>query len=163
MQQNADFQGLLSALTVGNVEFIVVGGVGAVLQGAPITTFDLDIVHHRTEGNVDTLLRELAKLSAEYRTNPHVPLDASVLLGPGHVRLMTSLGPLDLLGQIGDSLGYPLLLPESVELDVGGFHVRVLGLKSLIQVKEFVGRDKDRAILPTLRRTLEESEENAGS
>lgn len=29
------------------VDFIVVGGVAAVLGGAPISTFDLDIVHAR--------------------------------------------------------------------------------------------------------------------
>jgi len=37
------------------VETIVVGGVAAVLQGAPIATFDLDLVHRRSEENVARL------------------------------------------------------------------------------------------------------------
>jgi hypothetical protein len=40
-----NFLEILRALTHCQVDFIVVGGVCAVLQGAPITTFDLDMVH----------------------------------------------------------------------------------------------------------------------
>jgi hypothetical protein len=49
------------------VDFIVVGGVGAVLQGAPISTFDLDRVHPRTRKNVDRLMVALELLDARYR------------------------------------------------------------------------------------------------
>ena len=38
------FLELLQSLVEGNVEFIVVGGVAAVLEGVPVSTFDLDIV-----------------------------------------------------------------------------------------------------------------------
>ncbi len=44
---------LLRALTDGDVRFIVVGGLAAVAQGAPIVTFDVDIVH----GRLDVLCR----------------------------------------------------------------------------------------------------------
>jgi hypothetical protein len=43
--KEADLPGLLEKLCEAGVEFIVVGGAAAVLQGAPITTADLDIVH----------------------------------------------------------------------------------------------------------------------
>ncbi len=46
----------------------MVGGVGAVLQGAPISTFDLDLVHSRTRKNVDRLLVALELLDARHRT-----------------------------------------------------------------------------------------------
>lgn len=42
-----DLFGLLQALAEQRVDFIVIGGVAAVLQGAPIATFDLDVVHSR--------------------------------------------------------------------------------------------------------------------
>ena len=38
----------------------------------------------------------------------------------------------------------------------GGTTMRVLDLKTLIAVKEETDDDKDRAVLPILRRTLEE-------
>jgi len=63
----ADFPALLEALSSAGVEFIIVGGVAAVLQGAPITTTDLDIVHRRTPENVARLLDVLLKLDATMR------------------------------------------------------------------------------------------------
>lgn len=42
-------------------------------------------------------------------------------------------------------------------MDVGGFSVQVLTLRAIIEIKESVGRDKDKAVLPVLRRTLDES------
>ncbi len=36
---------LLKGLKEAGVDFILVGGVAAVAQGAPVTTIDLDIVH----------------------------------------------------------------------------------------------------------------------
>ena len=36
---------LLTSLAASGVEFILVGGLAAVAQGAPITTFDVDVVH----------------------------------------------------------------------------------------------------------------------
>jgi len=51
-----DFLDILRTLAAHQVEFIVLGGVGAVLQGAPISTFDLEIVHNRSAENVVRLL-----------------------------------------------------------------------------------------------------------
>ncbi len=39
---------ILQALVNGKVEFILVGGMAAVAQGAPLNTFDVDIVLLRT-------------------------------------------------------------------------------------------------------------------
>ena len=70
---------------------------------------------------------------------------------------MTRYGPLDLLGTIGSNLAYEDLVPRSVELDVAeGLRIRVLDLETLIAIKEEVGGEKDLAVLPVLRRTLEE-------
>jgi hypothetical protein len=42
-------------------------------------------------------------------------------------------------------------------MDVGeGTLIKVLDLETLIAIKEELGGDKDRAVLPVLRRTLEE-------
>ena len=42
-----DFFAMFAELKAQAVDFIVVGGVGAVLHGAPVATFDLDLVHSR--------------------------------------------------------------------------------------------------------------------
>ena len=48
-----DFSALLFALHDANVEFLVVGGLAAVLNGTPVHTYDVDVVHRRTPQNVD--------------------------------------------------------------------------------------------------------------
>ena len=55
---------LLGVLARHQVDFIVVGGVAAVIQGAPVNTFDLDVVHARTPDNIERLLGALRELDA---------------------------------------------------------------------------------------------------
>ena len=153
-----NFAGLLRALCDGRVNFIVVGGLAAVLHGAPISTLDVDVVHSRDAANVERLLAVLQSLDAVYRIQPERRLrpNAAHLASPGHLNLITRLGPLDLLGTIGSGLGYDDLLPNSSSVDLGaGNTVRILDLDMLITLKEQLATDKDRAALPILRRTLE--------
>jgi hypothetical protein len=143
------------------VEFIIVGGVAAVMQGAPIYTQDLDLVHSRTPENLDRLLPALLTLDTYYRGQGSRRLAPTIsyLASPGHQLLMTRGGALDLLGTVGavgSERGYEELLPHTVEMTVQTFRVRVLDLETVIQLKEEAARDKDRAVLPILRRTLEE-------
>jgi hypothetical protein len=73
LPQPSDLTTLLERVLAADVELVLVGGLAAVVQGAPVTTFDVDIVHRRTEENVDRLLtscepeREPAALSWENR------------------------------------------------------------------------------------------------
>jgi len=46
-----DFFELLKTMFKHEVDFIIVGGVSAVLHGAPVTTFDLDLLHSRAPDN----------------------------------------------------------------------------------------------------------------
>ena len=47
---------ILRALTDGDVRFIVVGGIAAVAQVAPVVTFDVDVVHDLSPEKVRRLL-----------------------------------------------------------------------------------------------------------
>jgi len=149
----------LRALHDGDVEFIVVDSLAAVLQGVPVGTFDIDVVHSRDAANVDRLLPVLDALEAVFRIQPERRLkpNASHLVSAGHLNLITRYGPLDLLGSVGRDLGYQDLVPHSVELGISeGLRIRVLDLETLIALKEELAGEKDRAVLPILRRTLEE-------
>ena len=153
------FLEILRLLRDSGVDFVIVGGVAGVLNGAPIHTLDLEIVHSRDAANVARLLTVLESLDAAFRLQPErrIKPNASYVSGPGHLNLITRFGPLDVLGSIGRGLIYADLLPRSVEQDIGdGVRVRVLNLKTLIALKEDLGTEKDRAILPLLRQVLEE-------
>ncbi len=153
------FKDALDVLARHDVDFVVVGGVAAVLAGAPISTFDLDIVPARTPDNLVKLISALGEIDARYRdlTGRDLRPVATGLAGPGHHLLLTTCGPVDVLGTIGDGDGYDQLLADVVERRIGGHRVRTLGLARLIRTKEAAGRAKDLAVLAILRRTLEES------
>lgn len=154
-----DFHHILQTLADHGVEFILVGGVCAVLHGAPVSTFDIDLVHARTAENISSLLLALEELEACFRdpAGRVLRVKESHLESPGHQLLLTIAGPLDLLGVIGDGKGFKELLPNTSFVEVGDdLRVRVLDLATLIETKEAVGHEKDLAVLPILRRTLEE-------
>jgi len=61
------FREILEVLNQHEVEYIVVGGVAAVIHGAPITTFDLDVLVRVAADNAERLLEALTTLDACYR------------------------------------------------------------------------------------------------
>lgn len=155
----SSFSAILRALHAERVDFILVGGLSAVLNGAPAQTLDVDIVHSREASNVERLTKVLESLDAIFRVQPErrIRPAPSHLAGAGHLNLITKFGPLDLLGTIGRDLDYRALLPHSLEKIVAErVTIRVLDLEMLIAIKEELDGEKDRAMLPLLRRTLEE-------
>ncbi len=148
----ADLEALLEALVNGDVEFVVVGGVAAVLHGAPVTTLDLDIVHRRTEENVSRLLSVLSDLEAETRPPRVPPLRPTkvMLLGAGQLNLSTRLGPLDPLCVLSSGEDYEALTLRSVTVHDGALSIRIVNLETLIRLKMATGRAKDKLMLPVL-------------
>lgn len=158
-----DFRRLLELLLDHEVRFVVVGSVGAVLHDAPVSTFDLNIVHERTEENADRLLRALRAADAWFREHPDTRLrpERDDLLLPGHLLLVTDHGPLDALGAVAGGRDYRALLPHAIPVELGDRGAfLVLDLTTLIRLKEETGRAKDLAVLPLLRAVLEERGED---
>ncbi len=158
------FYELLTSLVEGNVAFIVVGGVAAVLDGAPVSTFDLDVVYSLDEANIERLAGVLEELSAVYidpggRT---IRPTAERLRGGGHHLLRTRHGRLDVMGSVGNALAYPDLLSRSRTHTVRSVEIMVLDLETLIATKEAADRPKDRAVLDLLRETLAERKRDNG-
>ena len=123
-----------------------------------MSTFDLDIVHDRAADNVDALVAALTELDARDRDPAGRVLrpEPRGLLGPGHHLLMTTAGPLDVLGAIVGDDTYASLAPKADAIELAGVTVQVLGLAAVIESKARLARDKDRATLAILRRTLAE-------
>ena len=155
----AQLRKTLQLLCDAQVEFVLVGGLSAVVRGAPVNTYDLDIVHKRDPQNIDRILPVLESLDAVFRIQPARRLrpNQSHLAGRGHVNLTTINGLLDLSCTIGKDLTYEDILPHSDLMELSeGLIVRVLRLEQLIVFKEEIHSDKDRAVLPILRATLDE-------
>jgi hypothetical protein len=156
--KRARFRETLGVLVRNEVEFIVVGMTAGILQGVPLTTLDVDVVHRRTRENVSRLLAALVELRAVYRGDPrNLAPTESHLMGPGHQLLTTAYGDLDCLGSLDNDKNYDDLVDHTTELLIGPeATVRVLELATLIDVKRRAGRPKDLAALPFLEATLDE-------
>jgi hypothetical protein len=155
--QEGSFIPILRTLAKHNADFILVGGLSAVLNGVAIDTLDADIVHLRSPENVERTLAALREMDAYYRfrTDTKISPGVSHLSSKGHQLLRTIHGALDVLGSIGDGLNYEDLVPHSSWLDIGdGVQVRILNLDKYVELKEQLNREKDRAVLPILRATL---------
>lgn len=153
------FDEILRVLTRHEVEFILVGGVAAILQGSPLTTEDLDVVYLSSEENNARLVTALGELEAYYfdAAQRRIKPDASRLATLKMHLLKTSCGRVDLLRTVGKELAYPDLVARSRVLEVAEFRVRVLDLETIIETKEHADRPKDRSQLLFLRQLLAET------
>ncbi len=134
------------------------GGVSAVLQGAPIVTRDLDVCYSRTSDNLARLAEALAIFQLRLRGMPEgVPnlFDQRSLQFGMNFTLEAGGESLDLLGEMSAIGGYDAIVDRAVEMDVAGHTVKVLALSDLIRTKRAAGRPKDLAVLPVLEATLQ--------
>jgi predicted nucleotidyltransferase len=157
MAEPRDLTSILGVLLEEGVDFVLVGALAAVAQGASVTTHDVDIVHARTPENLERLMAALARMSARYRgraAGESLPPDRAALATTGRSLLMTDMGPLDCLGAIESGLEWNRLLPLSVEVDFEGHRLRMLGLETLVALKRGSKEPKDRLVLPVLEETL---------
>lgn len=150
------FSELLTLLASNRVDCVVVGGVAAALGGAPVVTFDLDLVPNPDEANLERLLGLLREIDAIYLDAAlrEIRPDLEKLRSNRMNLLRTRLGRLDIAAEIGDGMRYDHLFRRSSIQQHGDLSVRILDLDVVIQSKEFANRDKDRATLPVLRETL---------
>jgi predicted nucleotidyltransferase len=154
-----DFEGLLRRLLEARIEFILVGGLAATVHGSARATFDVDVVYARSRSNIGRLVATLAPLKPYMRgAPPGLPfrLDARTMERGLNFTLETTLGDLDLLGEVTGGGTYADLLPDTEEIVVFGFSCRCVTLSKLIALKRATGRPKDNEILAELEGLREE-------
>lgn len=155
---------ILRILERHRVRYVIVGAVAARLQGAPILTQDLDVTPAADLTNLERLVSALVELDARLRVaaDPKgvpFPLEPEMLAANRSWTLVTRSGDLDLVFQPAGSHGYRDLIRDAEPTRVADdppLTVMVASLADVIRTKEASGRDKDRAGLPLLRKTLEE-------
>jgi len=155
-----NFEALLSTLDRNRVEYIVVGGAAALAHGSARFTQDLDVVYSRTPDNLDRLVAALQDLKPYLRgAPPGLPFtwDRATLSHGLNFTLETSLGPIDLLGEIPGGGTYADLVNSCVELRLFAGTTKCLSLEQLIRAKRAAGRPKDLEVLAELEALREEA------
>lgn len=116
-----DFKAALGALSGAGVRFIIIGGAAATVHGSARLTQDLDVVYARDLENIRRLTAALAAFQPYLRGAPAgLPFrfdEATVTRGLNFT-LTTTLGDLDLLGEIVGGGGFLALAPHAIRSDV---------------------------------------------
>lgn len=164
---------VLATLTMHDVQFVVIGGLAAVLHGWDGMTSDTDAVVARHEENLDRLCRALNELNARILVEGHHRG------GPGQV-IDRALAPNDFTSMISTRLGSDAGIID-VALDTSGVGphdewerravalriddqiVRVATLSDVIRSKRAAGRAKDDRVLPALEALLRLTDDSDGS
>jgi predicted nucleotidyltransferase len=154
-----DVLAFVRVLAHEGVEFVVLGGVAANLHGAARTTLDLDVAYNRSPANIARIVRALAPYAPYLRgAPPGLPFtwdEATVQRGLNFT-LTTTLGDLDLLGDVAGGGGYEALVARAEPIDLEGGRCWVVTLPTLIALKRAAGRPKDLDAVAELEALLEE-------
>jgi predicted nucleotidyltransferase len=152
-QPNLRLRALLRRLVDGGVDFVVVGGVAVVMQGAARFTKDLDICYSTEAENLDRLGRVLTSLKAGLRgveeDVPFIP-DGRTLRNTQILTLSTPDGNLDLLVRPNGSPNFTSLKARASNMDLDGLKVPVASVTDLMAMKRASGRPQDLVDLETL-------------
>ena len=162
-----NFRRLLELLLSHHVEFAIVGGVAMVLQGSPRTTLDLDICDSRiSPDNLIRLSQALAPYEANLRGAPRdfpFHLDPATLESGLNFTLQTSIGDIDLFGEITGIGRYHEVVAHTTAMELYGRRVLVMSLDGLERAKRAAGRIKDLADLAEILEIRKRRSEGIGN
>ena len=160
-----DLKQAFTSLADHAVEYVVVGGVAINLHSSAYITRDLDFCYSRTIENLNRLVKALEPFQPRPRGfDPNLPFyfDLSTLRNGTNFTFETSLGEIDMLGEVKGIGDYSAVLERSVVYQIYGCEVRALSLDGLILAKTAADRPKDHLVLPelyALREALDPNEE----
>ena len=161
-----NFREILPILVQNDVRFIVIGGGAALAHGAARLTYDVDIVYARDPENLLRLATALQPYQPYLRgAPPGLPFrwDDRTLKSGLNFTLTTTLGDLDLLGEVAGGGSFEELLPFTQELETFGVRCRFVTLEKLIQLKRAAGRPKDLEAIAELQALLEERQQGTSA
>jgi predicted nucleotidyltransferase len=139
------------ALRDVGLEAVLIGNAAAALQGAPVTTVDLDFMFRRTPRNLQKLRALADRLHATilrpfYRASDlfRVARDADGL-------------QLDFMVTVHGLRSFEGVKARAAVVEFGGAPLRVASLADVIRSKRAARRPQDLAVLPVLEQAHEEA------
>jgi hypothetical protein len=154
---------MLAALAGRGVRCVLIGGFAGVIYGSPYVTTDIDVVPDAAKANLERLSKALDDMHARIWTSSEpegldFSHDSASLAGMKMLNLVTDHGRMDITFEPSGTAGYADLARDATHLTILGAEVDVASLADVIRSKEAAGREKDRLVLPTLRRIQEETD-----
>ena len=123
------------------VDYVLIGGLAAVLQGSPLPTYDIDIAPAPGRRNRERLADALTDL------------DASAVVGAERDSVLTPYGYVDLHSAIAGFDGYAALRRNAIGVDLEpGLRILASPLRDIVRSRLAAG---DTRQLPALQAALE--------
>jgi hypothetical protein len=141
-----------AALGKRRLTAVLIGNAAAALHGSPVTTMDLDFMFRKTPTNL-TKLKRLADDLGAVVMRPYHPAS-----GPFRVVRDRDGLQLDFMSKVDGIRSFESLRARASRLEFRGSEMLVADLADVIRSKEAADRPQDRAVLPLLKRTLDERE-----
>jgi predicted nucleotidyltransferase len=131
------------------LEAVLIGNAAAALQGAPVTTVDVDFLFRKTPPNL-AKLRALARRLRGTILTPYYPASDLFRL----VRDSDGL-QVDFMSTIHGVRTFEGVRDRATAVELDGVKIHVASLADIIRSKRAARRPQDLAVLPILERALE--------
>jgi hypothetical protein len=138
-----------------SLEAIMVGNAAAAIQGAPVTTVDIDFFFRKTPPNIKKLKAINQDLKAVI-LRPFYPVDDLY-------RIMRDddLLQIDFMPTVAGVGSYEGMRKRASRVEFGGYPLYVASLADIIKSKKAAGRPKDLAVMLVLENALAEATNHA--
>ena len=160
-----DLEKAITSLAANSVDFVIVGGVAITLHSSGYITRDLDICYSRDKSNISRVVAALSQFDPRPRDWPNgLPFifDQRTLRNGTNFTFETTIGDIDLLGEVKGVGTYRDARERSVSYLIYGVEVWAFDLNALIESKTAANRPKDHLVLPellALREALDPNDE----
>jgi predicted nucleotidyltransferase len=134
------------------LEAVMIGNAAAALHGAPVTTLDIDFMFRKTALNMKKLKAVANTLDATI-LKPYYPVSDlfRVINDDKGIQL-------DFMSRVHGVKSFESLRARSIKVELGEHSLKVASLADIIKSKRATGRDRDKAVLDILEKTLDEQE-----
>lgn len=134
------------------LDAVMIGNSAAALQGAPVTTLDIDFMFRKTPTNL-TKLKKVAKSLGASILKPYYPVSDLYRVVNDEQGLQ-----LDFMAKLHGIRSFEGLKSRAMSVEFGEHLLLVASLVDIIKSKRAVGRTKDLAVLDILEQTRREQE-----
>lgn len=148
---------LLKRLNDSGVEYVLIGGLAAIVHGGSIVTDDVDVCTSFDDENMPKILYALRDVNPTHRMRPdkmRLAEDAAHFRGLKNLYVGTDVGVIDFLGEVPHFGSYEDVRKHSTLMNIAGVSCRVINADALIAIKRAVGRPKDLRVVRELESLL---------
>ncbi len=146
---------LLKILLDNDFEFVIIGGVAALIHGSSQVTRDLDICIRMTPDEIVKLRECLKSLHPKHRMTPQklsfINNPADNLSRIKNLYIQTDAGIIDILSEVAAIGEYAAVEKNAITVKLFQKDCKVMSINDLIKSKQALGRDKDLFVVKELK------------